>query len=169
MDKSLLQQLAGELFHAHANRAPISALSDRYPDITVKDAYAVQLEVIRLKEAAGMRVIGKKIGLTNKAIREQVGVYEPDYGLITSEGLLVDGGGLELDKFIAPRIEPEIAFIMGKDLTADMAPLKPWDIYDATRGIAGALEIVDSRIKDWKFRIQDTVADLASSLCQKSN
>lgn len=162
MHEQLLSQLAQELFDAQFQRTPIVALTDRFPDITIEDAYLIQKAVIRLKEAAGFRVIGKKIGLTNKAIRDQIGVHEPDYGIITSEGLLVDGGTLDMDKFIAPRIEPEIAFIMGKDLKADNAPFKPWDIYDATRGIAAALEIVDSRVIDWKLRIQDTVADSAS-------
>ncbi len=162
MEHATLMELARELEEARRGRSPITALSDRFPEITVDEAYRVQLEIIRIKEEAGLRVIGKKIGLTNQAIREQIGVFEPDYGLITSEGLLADGGELILDNFIAPRIEPEIAFIMGKDLSADMAPITPWDVIHATRGVAPALEIVDSRVKDWRFMIQDTVADLAS-------
>lgn len=162
MEQAIIERLAAELYRAQIDRAPIEALTDRCPGITVEDAYQIQLRVVELKKADGQRVIGKKIGLTNKAIRDQIGVQEPDYGIITSDGLLTDGGTLDMNRFIAPRIEPEIAFILGKDLTADMLPIKPWDIIHATRGIAASLEIVDSRIRDWKIRIQDTVADAAS-------
>lgn len=162
MEYAIMKQLAKELYDAQKNCKPVTALSDRYPEITIAEAYAIQLEVVKLKEAAGLSVIGKKIGLTNQAIRDQIGVHEPDYGIITSEGVLMDGGVLAMDRFIAPRIEPEIAFVMGKDLPKSKAPFAPWDICQATRGIAAALEIVDSRVKDWKFRIQDTIADSAS-------
>lgn len=162
MEQSIIDNLASEIYSAQMDLKPIEALTDRYPGITVEDAYKIQLRVVELKKAGGLHVIGKKIGLTNKAIRDQIGVQEPDYGIITSEGLLTDGGTLELDRFIAPRIESEITFILGEDLTLDMLPVKPWDIINATRGIAASLEIVDSRIKDWKIRIQDTVADSAS-------
>ncbi|HHT50706.1 MAG TPA: 2-keto-4-pentenoate hydratase [Eubacteriaceae bacterium] len=162
LEKQIIKNLANELYTAQKTCTPIEAITDRYPQITIEEAYEVQLEVLKLKEADGIHVIGKKIGLTNKAIRDQIGVQEPDYGIITSEGLLLDGDFLYMDNFIAPRIETEIAFILSKDITKDIYPVKPTDIIEATYGIAPALEIVDSRVKDWKIKIQDTVSDAAS-------
>lgn len=162
LDQKTRNEFARELYDAQRKQTPVTALTDRCPEITLEDAYEIQLQVVKLKEADGIRVIGKKIGLTNKPIREQIGVFEPDYGMITSDGLLMDGETLHMEKFIAPRIESEIAFIMGEDITMEQYPVKPCDIYRATYGIAPALEIVDSRIKDWKIKIQDTVSDAAS-------
>ena len=162
MDGNEIITLAEELYNAQINCVPVTALSDRYPDITIDDSYEIAMEVVNIKKAHGLSVIGKKIGLTNKAIRDQIGVHEPDYGIITSEGILTDGGVLEMERLIAPRAEPEIAFIMDRDITPDQFPLKPCDICYATRGIAAAIEIVDSRFIDWKIRIQDTIADAAS-------
>lgn len=162
LDQKTRFELAKELYEAQKNQQPITALTDRYPDITLDDAYDIQLQVVKLKESDGIRVIGKKIGLTNKPIREQIGVFEPDYGIITSDGLLLDGETLHMKEFIAPRIESEIAFILGEDINLSQYPVTPSDIIHATYGIAPALEVVDSRIKDWKIRIQDTVSDGAS-------
>lgn len=162
LDQSMKNQLAQELYDAQKRRRPISPLTDRHPDITLDDAYTIQQQVVKLKEADGIHVIGKKIGLTNKPIQEQIGVFEPDYGMITSEGLLCDGATLPMKDYIAPRIESEIAFILGETITPRQCPIKPCDIYRATYGIAPALEIVDSRIKDWNIKIQDTVSDGAS-------
>lgn len=162
LEKQILKNLAKELYSSQKNCAPIEAITDRYPEITIEEAYEIQLEVVKLKEADGLHVIGKKIGLTNKPIRDQIGVQEPDYGIITSDGLILDGETLYMDQFIAPRIESEIAFILDKDITKDMYPVKPTDIINATYGISPALEIVDSRVRDWKIKIQDTVSDAAS-------
>lgn len=162
LEKQVLKDLAKELYESQKDCRPIEAITDRYPEITIEEAYEVQLEVVKLKEEDGHHIIGKKIGLTNKAIRDQIGVQEPDYGIITSEGLILDGEALYIDQFIAPRIESEIAFILDKDITLDMYPVKATDIINATYGIAPALEIVDSRVKDWKIKIQDTVSDAAS-------
>lgn len=157
-----LNEFAHRLYEAQKHQSPMIALTDQCPEISLDDAYQIQMKVVELKAQDGIKVIGKKIGLTNQAIREQIGVYEPDYATITSEGLYHDGGTLFMDRYIAPRIESEIAFILGSDLTIDMYPIKPSDIIQATYGIAPALEIVDSRIKDWKIKIQDTVSDAAS-------
>lgn len=162
LESSMKKQLARELYEAQKNSVPMIAITDRYPDITLEEAYEIQLEVVELKKKDGIHIIGKKIGLTNKPIREQIGVFEPDYGIITSDGLLYDGDVLHMSNFIAPRIESEIAFILGEDITMDQYPVKPCDIIRATYGIAPALEVVDSRIKDWKIKIQDTVSDAAS-------
>ena len=161
-DQHVLHQLAKDLYRAQVEKSPIPALTDNYPDLTIEDAYEIQQEVVRLKLQDGLKVIGKKIGLTSKEIRKQIGVFEPDYGIITSEGLLEDGGELHMDRYIAPRIESEIAFILKQDITLDMYPVMPSDIISATLGVVPALEIVDSRVKDWKIKIQDTISDSAS-------
>lgn len=162
MKQERILDLAKQLFDAQMNQQPIEALTDQEPSITIEDAYRIQMEVVKLKQQHGLKIIGKKIGLTGKAIREQIGVFEPDYGIITSEGLLMDGGELMMQDFIAPRIESEIAFVLSRDITKDMYPVMASDIIAATRGVMPALEIVDSRIKDWKIKIQDTVSDAAS-------
>jgi len=162
MEKSLSGKLAGELFEAWKTKKPVAPLTERYPDITVEEAYAIQLDFLRLKKESGCTEIGKKIGLTSEGIRKQMGVFEPDYSVITSDGLLTNGGVLQMDKFLAPRIECEIAFIMGKDFPTGKNPVTPWDVIQATAGISAAFEIVDSRFRDWKIKLPDTVADLAS-------
>lgn len=160
MDQVLIQQLANELLVAEDTATPILPLTDRYPNITIQDAYAIQKAVIDLKLARGEVVIGKKIGLTSKGIRDQVGVHEPDYGVMTDAGWVKDGECIDAGKMICPRIEAEIVFVLKKDL--DKKVVTAWDVIDATAGVMPALEIVDSRIKDWRIKIQDTVSDAAS-------
>lgn len=112
MDQVLIQQLANELLVAEDTATPILPLTDRYPDITIQDAYAIQKAVIDLKLARGEVVIGKKIGLTSKGIRDQVGVHEPDYGVMTDAGWVKDGECIDAGKMICPRIEAEIVFVL---------------------------------------------------------
>lgn len=162
MDEKLIKDCALEIYNAEKNCSPMGALTDRFSDITIEDAYKIQMAVVDLKLKDGEKIIGKKIGLTNKAIREQIGVHEPDYGIITSSGFVGDGGELDSTTLIAPRIEPEIAFVLKSDLTVDMYPVNNMDIINATLGICPALEVVDSRVKDWKIKIQDTISDSAS-------
>lgn len=157
-----LHEYAAALYKAQMEKTPIPPLTDQDSSLTIEDAYKIQQEVVQMKLDAGYRAIGKKIGLTSKEIRKQIGVFEPDYGIITSEGLLQDAGELYMENYIAPRIEAEIVFVLGKDITKDMYPVKASDIIDCTLGVAPALEIVDSRIKDWKIKIQDTISDSAS-------
>ncbi len=160
MDKQLIDTLAAELLLAEDTATPVPPLTDRYSDITIEDAYAIQKSVIDKKLARGEVVIGKKIGLTSQGIRDQVGVQEPDYGIMTNAGVVLDGECIDVRKMICPRIEAEIVFVLKKDL--DKKFITAWDVIDATAGVMPALEIVDSRIQDWRIKIQDTVADAAS-------
>ena len=160
MDQKLVQMLASELLQAEDTATPIPPLTDRYPDITIPDAYAIQKAVIDLKTARGETVIGKKIGLTSQGIRDQVGVQEPDYGVMTSAGVVNDGECIDVSRMICPRIEAEIVFVLKKTLDKDY--ITAWDVIDATAGVMPALEIVDSRIQDWRIKIQDTISDSAS-------
>lgn len=160
MEQKLIQALADELLKAEDTATPIPPLTDRHPDMTISDAYAIQKGVIERKVARGEVVIGKKIGFTSQGIRDQFGVQEPDYGVMTNAGVVSDGEFIDARKMICPRIEAEIVFVLKKDLDKDF--ITAWDVIDATAGVMPALEIVDSRIKDWRMKIQDTVSDSAS-------
>lgn len=160
MNQELIQSLANGLLQAEDTATPIPPLTDRYPDMTIDDAYAVQKAVVDKKVARGEVVIGKKIGLTSQGIRDQVGVQEPDYGIMTNAGVVKDGECIDVSKMICPRIEAEIVFVLKNDLDKDY--ITAWDVINATAGVMPALEIVDSRIQDWRIKIQDTVSDSAS-------
>lgn len=159
-NKELVNELAIELIDAEDNCKTIDRISTRYPDISMEDAYTIQDRVIELKLARGESIIGKKIGLTSKGIREQIGVFEPDYGTLTDRGLVLNHNEIDISKLIEPKIEAEIVFVLKSDLTGPI--VTPWDVINATEGIMPALEIVDTRYNSWNFKIFDTVADSAS-------
>lgn len=159
-DKNLIDQLAKELIVAEDTCVTIERFSERFPEITIEDAYKIQDRVIELKLERGESIIGKKIGLTSKGIREQIGVFEPDYGTLTNRGLIIGKEELDLSTLIEPKIEPELVFILKDDLKGPV--VTPWDVISATEGVMPALEIVDTRFDSWNFKIFDTVADSAS-------
>ncbi|KKM11359.1 2-keto-4-pentenoate hydratase [Clostridiales bacterium PH28_bin88] len=155
------QQLAGRLLVAERTREPITALTDEFKDITIDDAYQVQLKVIKAKVNEKNPVVGKKIGLTSLAMQNLLGVYEPDYGHLLSNIEVVDGGVIRLGDLMQPKVEAEVAFLLKKDLSGPGVSVS--DVLRATEAVVPSLEIVDSRVKDWKIKIQDTIADNASS------
>jgi len=155
------QEAADRLAEAERTRTPIDRLTDLYPGIDVADAYDVQLRQIEAKKAAGATVVGKKIGLTGKAIQQQLGISTPDYGHLMDYFPIPDGGGVRCDEMIWPRIEPEIAFVLDKPLRGPGVNVA--QVLAATRYVTPAFEIIDSRIKDWKIKFEDTVADNGSS------
>ena len=160
MDKPLITRLGDELYEALVKRETVSPLSERHPDITIDDAYQIQQRMIARRLAAGERVVGKKIGVTSRAVMNMLGVHQPDFGWLLDGMVYNEGEAIPADTLIQPRAEGEIAFLMKKDL---MGPgLTAADILAATEGVMACFEIVDSRIRDWKIRIQDTVADNAS-------
>jgi 2-oxopent-4-enoate hydratase len=129
--------------------------------MTVEEAYRIQLTIVEMRLANGRKVVGKKIGLTSPAIQQMFNVAEPDYGHLLDDMIVYQGSGVGASQLIQPRIEGEIAFILEHDL---MGPgVTPTDVIKATAGVTAALEIIDSRIRDWKIKIQDTIADNASS------
>ncbi len=140
---------------------PIKPLTEIYPKISVKDAYRIQLLNVERRLADGRKVVGKKIGLTSPAMQGMFGVSEPDYGHLFDDMLVSQGEGFKVDVLLQPRIEGEIAFILDRDLKGPGVTSS--DVIQATAGVTAALEIIDSRIQDWKIKIQDTVADNASS------
>lgn len=155
-----LSELADRLYAAEQSRSPIGQPSAADPELTVDDAYAVQGANVARKLADGARKVGHKIGLTSLAMQEQLGVDQPDFGVITDRMVIANGGTVDLSTMIAPRVEAEFAFRIGSDLPA--AP-ELAELISAIDGVAVALEIIDSRVADWKIGLVDTVADNASS------
>jgi len=160
MIADMTETYARELFDAERSRQPISPITERDSTFYIDDAYAVQLINIERATALGYRVSGKKIGLTSPAMQRQLGVGEPDYGHLFT-AMECPGGIVNTDALIQPKIEAELAFCLKKDLRG--GSITPADVDDATEYIAAAFEIVDSRVADWRIKLQDTVADNASS------
>lgn len=160
MDKDTISQYGDELYNAWLNRQVLSPLVERAPDISLADAYAVQLQFVTRRVEAGETIIGKKIGLTSKPMQEHAGVHEPDFGQLTSHMLRTEEQGIDLDQLIQPKAEAELAFVLKEDLIGP--GITAADVIRATDYVSPCFEIVDSRIRDWKLKIQDTVADNAS-------
>lgn len=157
-----VKALSDELHEARETIASIAPLTERFPDISIDDAYQIQLALVERRcREFGQRVVGKKIGVTSKPVMDLFNVKEPDFGLVTSDMMVDAGGEIEIRRLIAPKVEGEIAFILREAL--DRPDITAQDVLDATEFVLPCLEIVDSRITDWKIRIQDAVADNASS------
>ncbi|MCS7116565.1 MAG: fumarylacetoacetate hydrolase family protein [Nitrososphaerales archaeon] len=156
VSKDLVEKIAIELLMAEDNRSPIEPISSRYPELTIDDAYKVQMSIIEKKIQRGDTIIGRKIGLVSRAAQKTFGIHEPVYGHLMKSMVLLEGEVVKMDKLIQPMIEAEMAFILGRDLKG---PVTVAEILASTIGILPAIEVVDSRIKDWKVKIQDMVAD----------
>lgn len=156
-----IQKAATALLEAEDEKKPIAPFTSSTEAITVEDAYNIQLYQVRQKVEKGAEVVGKKIGLTSKAMQEMLNVTQPDYGHLLNDMMYADGETISLNKFIQPRIEFEIAFVLNKDLKGPGVTMN--DVIEATDYVVPALEIIDSRIKDWQIKFEDTVADNGSS------
>ncbi|WP_328353309.1 fumarylacetoacetate hydrolase family protein [Mycobacterium sp. NBC_00419] len=161
LSRARLDEAAELLFAADTDRAPIAPLTERYPGMDLADAYAVQQVNLTRRLHAGKALVGHKIGLTSEPMQTLLGVDEPDFGYILDDMVVANGAAVPRGRFCAPRVEPEVAFLLreplrGPGVTAD-------DVRAATEAVAVALEVVDSRIADWKLTLRDTVADNASS------
>ncbi|MFP4597960.1 MAG: 2-keto-4-pentenoate hydratase [Persicimonas sp.] len=139
---------------------PITMLTAEEPDMTLEQAYDIQRASIARRLERGEELVGMKMGLTSKAKMEQVGVHSPIYGHLTGPMVAGDGDELDRDNYIHPRVEPEICFVLGRDLEG---PTTPVEALDAVESVCAALEVIDSRFRDFKFTIIDVVADNASS------
>ncbi len=159
--KERIDELARQLTAAEANRAPIAPLSETDQGITVEEAYQVQLTVLRGRLASGRRVVAKKVGLTSVAMQQMLGVDQPDYGMILDDMLIDDGADYPMGRLLQPRVEPEIAFMLKADLKGPNVTVD--QVLEATDYVFPAIEVIDSRIKDWKIKLVDTIADNASS------
>ncbi len=154
--------IAEELLGALRGGYTLPPLTDRYPDLTIDEAYRISLQALRAREAEGERLIGKKIGVTSRAVQEMLNVHQPDFGFLTDRMLYANGSTISLAQagLIQPRAEGEIAFMLSDDLPASGVTRDA--VLAATEWVAPCFEIVDSRIEAWQIRIQDTVADNAS-------
>lgn len=149
-----------QLHQALLQRQPIAPLTDSEPEMTLQDAYAIQLRMVQHRLDAGETVIGKKIGVTSRAVQNMLKVYQPDFGQLLSGMVYNEGQPISVNGLIAPRAEAEVAFVLKRDLCGPGVTAA--DVLRATEAVLPCFEIVDSRIQDWKIRIQDTVADNAS-------
>lgn len=153
---------AEALMAAARDRTPIAPIADGLgPDAGLSEAYAVQDRITREALAAGRRLVGRKIGLTSAAVQAQLGVDQPDYGVLFADMEFASGQEIPFDRLIQPKVEAEIAFVLDRDLTA--ADTTPTELQRAIAYALPAIEIVDSRIRDWRIGLLDTVADNASS------
>lgn len=162
MDKTRIAELGTELYQALRSGNTISPLTDREADITIEDAYYISLQMLECRKADGETVVGKKIGVTSKPVQDMLGVHQPDFGFLTSPMHVENGSVVSMKEvgLIQPRAEGEIAFKLKKDLKGPGVTEE--DVIDATEYVSACFEIVDSRIHEWKIKIQDTVADNAS-------
>jgi 2-keto-4-pentenoate hydratase len=156
-----LDSIAAELLGAYGSAPTLAPLTSTYDGLTVDDAYAIQQIQIRRRVAAGAAVIGYKVGLTSAAMQQQMGVYEPDFGHLLTDMVHAADAPIDIARFRQPRAEPEIALILSRDLRGP--DLSVADLMSATAWALPAIEIIDSRITDWKIGLVDTVADNASS------
>ena len=161
-----LADIARRLYEAERTRTPIRQLSLDYPDMTIEDAYAVQRALVALKVADGREIKGRKIGLTSKVMQRAVSIEEPDYGALFDDMFVEDGGRVAVGRFIRPRVEVELAFILGETLRGPAVTL--FDVLRATEFVTPALEILDARVQmsdpetGHLRTIVDTIADNAA-------
>jgi 2-keto-4-pentenoate hydratase len=154
-------ELAADLAQAERSREPIAPLTSAYPDIDVVDAYEIQLINIRQRVAEGARVLGHKVGLSSLAMQQMMGVDEPDYGHLLDEMQVFEDTPVKAGRYLYPRVEVEVGFIMAADLPG--AGCTEDDVLAATEALAPSIELIDTRITDWKIALCDTIADNASS------
>lgn len=154
-------EIADQLSLAEQKRIGLPPFSETYSGLTVEQAYSIQSAWFEMKLAEHARLIGRKIGLTSKAMQVSLGVDSPDYGFLLDSMVVSSGSTLSRDAFLLPRVEPEIAFWLAKDLRGPGVTLE--DVLAATKGVSPSLELVDSRITNWRIKLVDTIADNASS------
>jgi 2-keto-4-pentenoate hydratase len=152
---------ASALRTAEATRIAIEPLIQTHPGIDVEDAYHIQLANVALRLDAGATVIGHKVGLTSAAMQQMMGVDEPDYGHLLSDMALTEDVAIDASRWLIPRVEPEVGFVLGADLPGEDCTED--DVLHATEAVTAALELIDSRIADWRIALPDTIADNASS------
>ncbi|MCY9695480.1 2-keto-4-pentenoate hydratase [Paenibacillus alginolyticus] len=155
-----VKSLAIHLNQAEYEKREVTSIQAEHPEMTVGDAYKIQEELVGLKLQEGHRIIGPKMGLTSRAKMKQMNVEEPIYGYVF-DYMVVPDKTLYLNELIHPKVEAEIAFILGKDIEGPNVTIE--QVIEATEYVAPALEIIDSRYKDFKFTLPDVIADNASS------
>jgi 2-keto-4-pentenoate hydratase len=155
------EEIAGELLKAYSTREPVEPLTGRYDGLTVDDAYQIQLLQVTRWLAGGARVKGHKVGLTSAAMQRQLGVDQPDYGHLLDGMFWPEREPVPMLRFLQPRVEPETAFVLARPLRGPGVTVA--EAISAVGFVLPALELIDSRIADWKIGLADTIADNASS------
>lgn len=162
MNKQLIKECGDELYQCIVDQTTTAPLTERFPEITIDDAYAISLRILERRLENGEKIVGKKIGLTSNAVQTMLGVNQPDFGFLTDAMVFNQGEIMPIsERLIQPRAEGEIAFVLKKDLKGP--GVTNTDVLAATECVMPCFEVVDSRIAGWKIKIQDTVADNASS------
>jgi 2-oxo-hept-3-ene-1,7-dioate hydratase len=163
----IISKLARELYDARRSRTPVRHFSKRFPEMTIDDGYAIQRAWVQLEMADGRTIKGRKIGLTSRAMQQASQITEPDFAPLMDDMFFAQGSDIEASRFIAPRIEVELAFILGKPLQGPGATL--FDVLSATEYVTPAIEIIDSRIEQFDRETQvmrkvvDTISDFAAN------
>jgi 2-keto-4-pentenoate hydratase len=161
LSTAIRDELAADLAQAERSREPIAPLTGAYPDIDAVDAYEIQLINIRQRVAEGARVLGHKVGLSSLAMQQMMGVDEPDYGHLLDEMQVFEDTPVKPGRYLYPRVEVEVGFILSDDLPG--AGCTEDDVLAATQALVPSIELIDTRITDWKIALCDTIADNASS------
>lgn len=167
LNEATIRDIATRLHEAERNRQQIRQVSLDHPDITIEDAYAIQRTWVEMKVAEGREIRGHKIGLTSRAMQQSSNIDEPDYGTLLNDMFFQDGGVIPKDRFIVPRVEVELAFVLGKPLRGPDVTL--FDVYDAVDYVVPALEIIDARSQSVDpdtgrtRKVFDTIADNAAN------
>ena len=165
--EQLVEQLAAELQQAEQTRVQVEHFSKRFPAMTVADGYQVSRAWVRLKLAAGRVARGHKIGLTSRAMQQASQITEPDYGTLLDDMFIDEGSAIPAARFIAPRVEVELAFVLGRRLQGPSVTI--FDVLDATAYVVPAIEIIDARIEQFDRhtramrKVFDTIADNAAN------
>ena len=161
LNKSVISELADIVDDAQRNSREIVKLTDAHPLMDVADGYAVQAELERRWTAQGRKLAGYKGGLTAKAKMVQMGVHAPAFGILMGDTCVPDGGTIEWSSLIHPKVEAEIAFVMEKELSGTSVSIN--EVLDATEFVLPAMEVIDSRFKDFKFDAPSVIADNTSA------
>lgn len=167
LDEQTIRNLAAQLDRAEKTRTQLRHFSSQYAGMTVEDGYAIQREWVKLKLAEGHVIKGRKIGLTSRAMQRASQIEEPDYAPLLDNMFIENGQDIRTDRFIAPRVEVELAFILGKPLRGPGVTL--FDVLDATAFVTPAVEIIDARIEQYDRetrsprKVYDTISDFAAN------
>jgi 2-oxo-3-hexenedioate decarboxylase len=162
MDKSLIKKLADYVHNGEKEKREIRKITaELYPELTIEDAYVVQEELVKQKLEAGHKIVGPKMGITSEAKMKQMNVDDPIYGYVFDYMVVEDGESISISDYIHPKVEPEIGFILSKDLEGPN--VTALDVLRATEFVFPALEIIDSRYENFDFTLADVVADNTSA------
>lgn len=154
-------EIVDYLLSAEKKRQEVAKVTEKYPHLTFEEAYIIQEKLLRRKAQEGAKIIGVKLGLTSRAKQQMMGVHEAIYGYVTDDMLALEWEPLDYNKLIHPKAEPELAFFMGEDLQGTNVTIE--EVLAATQYVAPAIEIIDSRYRNFHFTLADVIADNCSA------